>query len=184
MAKNEVWKDIDAFEGFYKVSNTGKVKSIAVRRSIHGVVRVINRERILTPYDNGNGYLMVCLRANGKKTPVSVHRLVAKAFLDTVPNKDVVNHKDRNTHNNNVENLEWVTTKENVNWSAEYMKKPKKKSRISNTGEKYISIRNNLYRVAFKHFHVDKSFKNIEDAIAYRDAFVNQNIDYFGKGLI
>lgn len=184
MAKNEIWKDIDAFEGFYKVSNTGKVKSIAVRRSIHGVVRVINRERILTPYDNGNGYLMVCLRANGKKTPVSVHRLVAKAFLDTVPDKDVVNHKDRNTHNNNVENLEWVSTKENVNWSAEYMKKPKKKSRISNTGEKYISIRNNRYRVAFKHFHVDKSFKNLEDAIAYRDAFVNQNIDYFGKGVV
>lgn len=184
MAKNEVWKDIDAFEGFYKVSNTGKVKSIAVRRSIHGVVRIINREKILTPYDNGNGYLMVCLRANGKKTPVSVHRLVAKAFLDTVPDKDVVNHKDRNTHNNNVENLEWVTTKENVNWSAEYMKKPKAISKASKTGEKYISIKDNRYRVQFKHFHVEKRFKSIEDAITFRDSFVLRHPEYFGKGVV
>jgi hypothetical protein len=184
MAMNEVWKDIEGYEGFYQVSNKGNVKSIAVRRSLHGVIRIINREKIMKPYDNGNGYLMVCLRSNGDRQPVAVHRLVAKAFLDEDPERNVVNHIDRNTHNNNVENLEWVTTKENVNWSAEYMRKPKAISKASKTGEKYISIKDNRYRVQIKHFHIEKRFKSIEDAVTFRDSFIFRHPEYFGKWVV
>lgn len=181
---NEIWKDIEGFEGFYQVSNIGNVKSIAVRRSLHGVIHIINREKMMKPYDNGNGYLMVCLRANGNRTPIAVHRLVALAFLNHDQSKDVVNHKDRNTHNNNVENLEWVTTKENVNWSAAYMRKPKSSFKATNTGEKYISFRNNRYRVMFKPFNVEKRFSTLDDAISFRDEFISTHLDYFGKGVV
>ena len=58
----EVWKDIEGFEGFYQISNLGRIKSIAVRRSLWGKIHIINRERLMTPYDNGNGYLMISLR--------------------------------------------------------------------------------------------------------------------------
>lgn len=177
----EIWKDIEGFEGFYQVSNIGRIKSIAVRRSLHGKIHIINREKIMSPYDNGNGYYMVCLRNNGKRTPVAVHRLVAKAFLEEDPDRNVVNHIDHDTHNNNVENLEWVTTKENVNWSVDSMRKPKGTSRKSNTGEKYIHKRKNHYRVHFKKFNVEKCFKSLDEAVAFRDEFISIHHEYFSK---
>lgn len=181
---NEIWKDIEGFEGFYQVSNKGRVKSIAVRRSLWGKIHIINREKMMSPYDNGNGYLMVCLRNNGTRTPIAVHRLVAKAFLDEDPERNVVNHIDRNTHNNSVENLEWVTQRENALWSIDNFRKPKDIPAKSNTGEKYICKRKDRFRVIFNAFRIDKSFKTIEEAVTYRDDFIASHPEYFGKGVV
>lgn len=181
--KKETWKDIKGFEGFYQVSNMGNVRSIAVRRSIHGIVRVISRERTLSPYNNGNGYLMVQLKRNNHIVPVGVHRLVAEAFLpDHSPDKNVINHKDHDRANNNANNLEWVTQQENVDKSRHLMKRPKTKCKASNTGEKYIHNANGSYRVAIRAAGVNRTFKTLPEAIDYRDSIIDSNPGYFERG--
>ena len=105
----EIWKDIKGYEGKYQISNSGKVKSINYHRG--------NSSRLLIPRcstKNGNElYLYVVLCKNSKVHTYKIHRLVAEYFVPNVDNKPYVNHKDGNKHNNNVENLEWVTPLEN-----------------------------------------------------------------------
>ena len=107
---NEIWKDIDEFEGLYQISNLGNVKSLNYNRT--------GKERILKPGNNGCGYLFVILYKNGKLKHFTIHRLVANAFLENPDNKSDVNHKDEDKTNNNVDNLEWMTSKENNNYGT------------------------------------------------------------------
>lgn len=106
----EVWKEIEGYDGLYFVSNKGRVKSIPKK-----VWNYIKPARIMAVYDNGHSYLSVSLTdKNGKKSKhVYVHILVAKAFIPNPRGCEQVNHKDFNKSNNCVENLEWVTSKEN-----------------------------------------------------------------------
>lgn len=102
----ELWKDVQGYEGLYKVSNLGNVYSC-------------KRNKLLKKYfpDLGlgaTGYNLVGLYKDGKQKMFVVHRLVAQAFIDNPLNLPVVNHKDGNKRNNTVENLEWCTQKENV----------------------------------------------------------------------
>ena len=180
----EVWKDIEGFEGFYQISNLGRIKSIAVRRSLWGKIHIINRERLMTPYDNGNGYLMISLTANKKRTPIAIHRLVASAFLEKPEGHDVVNHKDYDTHNNSADNLEWCTQKYNTNYSSSRMAKPKTKCRSTSTGEKYICFHQGKYRVQINKLKISKRFESLDDAIAFRDSVIAENEWYFRKGVV
>ncbi|MGK4094386.1 NUMOD4 domain-containing protein [Pediococcus pentosaceus] len=91
----------------YEVSNLGRVKSLKY-----------GKERILKGRPNQDGYLKVVLYVNGVKKSRFIHRLVASAFLGTDEVKTQVNHKDENVTNNCIENLEWVTPKENCNWGT------------------------------------------------------------------
>lgn len=109
----EIWKDIKEYEDLYQVSNLGRVKSILFRNN----KAFIKKEKILTPTDNGKGYLIVGLCKNGLRKKQYVHRLVAQAFLDNKENYKEVNHKDCNTQNNSVDNLEWCTRSYNVKHS-------------------------------------------------------------------
>ena len=102
----EEFVDIEGYEGLYQVSNLGRVKSL-VRH--HGT-----DERILKCAPCAGGYRFVGLMRNGKKTSTLMHRLVAKAFVPAVEDKDVVNHIDGIKHNNDASNLEWCTQKENI----------------------------------------------------------------------
>lgn len=83
----------------YVVSNTGRVRREGSDKD-HSI-----RDR--------KGYFAVDLYENGKRTTERVHILVAEAFVPNPDNKPMINHKDGNKHNNNAENLEWVTRKEN-----------------------------------------------------------------------
>lgn len=116
MKDTEIWKDIKGYEGYYQVSNTGKVK--ALERTIKiGNVNITRTEKMKSQLLNPDGYYTVKLSKDGKDVRIGVHRLVAMAFI---PNNDLtleVNHKDFNRTNNNVENLEWVTHAENVKYS-------------------------------------------------------------------
>lgn len=106
----EIWKDIQGYEGLYQVSNLGRVKSLNYNRS--------GKERILKYGTNTQGYLNVCLCVNKQRKMFAVHRLVAETFIANINNLPQVNHIDENKHNNCVSNLEWCTSKYNNNYGT------------------------------------------------------------------
>lgn len=106
--ENEIWKSLD-FMGYpdYEVSSFGRVKSLK-----------FGKEKILHQGKTKQNYLHSQLWKNGKGKQFFVHRLVASAFLKNDNNLPQINHKDENPLNNRVENLEWVTPKENSNYGT------------------------------------------------------------------
>jgi hypothetical protein len=94
------------------------VKSLPkVQENLFGLDRrKVSEERIIRSVKKRHGYRKVSLRRDGRTYQVSVHRLVATAFLPNVANLPCVNHKDENPSNNRAENLEWCTYKYNVNY--------------------------------------------------------------------
>lgn len=103
---NEIWKDIEGFEGSYQVSNEGRVRSLPRYKR--------KTERILKPSPNNVGYMLVQLRSGGKERKSKlVHRLVMQAF-EPITEFMEVNHKDLDITNNSLSNLEWVTRQENI----------------------------------------------------------------------
>ena len=104
-----IWKDIQGYEGYYQISNTGLVKSLKRITSNNRQLQ----EKILKNKKDSKGYLFVIL-SNGKSVKSKwIARLVATEFIENKENKPCVNHIDNNTINNNSSNLEWVTKKEN-----------------------------------------------------------------------
>lgn len=108
----EIWKNIPGFENLYQVSNLGRIKSIPKKHNLKNNHYYITKEKILTNMKNNKGYLRVIL--NGKY--YFIHRLVAQTFIPNEDNKPIINHKDCNPLNNNVDNLEWCTQQENVDY--------------------------------------------------------------------
>ena len=112
----EIWKKIEKYP-YYEISNLGRVKSLA--RTVHfkkKFTRVVD-EKIIKGCVDFNGYRNVTLSIDGDSKTVKIHQLVAIAFLNHNPcGFDlVVNHKDFNKQNNRLENLEIVTSRENIN---------------------------------------------------------------------
>ena len=91
----EVWLDVVGYEGLYKVSNLGKVKSLRTNK-------------LLSP-GVSQGYLYVALYKEKKRRNKQVHRLVAEAFIPNIEGFPLINHKDEVKTNNVVENLEWCS---------------------------------------------------------------------------
>lgn len=108
----EIWKDIKDFEGMYQVSNLGRVRSVdrldSNGRLHKGAIRAIR--------DNRDGYKIVELCKDNKVKSYRVHRLVATAFIDNPDDKPEVHHVDSDRGNNKLDNLRWVTHKENNNF--------------------------------------------------------------------
>lgn len=112
--KKEIWKEIKGYEGFYEVSNTGKVRSLD-RHIIEPRTGGLRKKKGVILSFSKARYGTVSLQKNGTRTPFLVHRLVADSFIEKIEGKDIINHKDFDKLNNNVENLEWCTQKENYN---------------------------------------------------------------------
>jgi aspartate carbamoyltransferase regulatory subunit len=102
----EIWKDVDGYEGLYQVSNTGEVKSLGNDAS--------RKEKILKNFLMPTGYYSVILCKNRKIKRFYVHRLVGLAFIPNPTNKATINHIDGKKGNNLYSNLEWCTQKENI----------------------------------------------------------------------
>ena len=107
----EEWKPIEGYEGRYEVSNTGKVRSLN-----YGGTK--GKVKELAPQDNGRGYLAVWLWDADGRNHHYVHRLVAKSFIPNPQNFLEVNHLDEDKSNNQASNLEWCTSKHNVNYGS------------------------------------------------------------------
>lgn len=107
---NEVWRDVVGYKGLYQVSNMGNVKSLNYRRT--------GKERALKPSFNTNGYLIIGLSKDGKKTTYKVHRLVAEAFIENPDNKSHICHINAIRADTRAENLCWASQKEIYNNST------------------------------------------------------------------
>jgi DNA uptake protein ComE-like DNA-binding protein len=105
----EIWKDVNDYEGYYEVSNLGRIRT---------VYRVVNNQHLKSKIKSLNrivdGYLCVSLQKNGAKASKPVHRIVATAHIPNSENKPQVNHKNGNKLDNRVVNLEWNTGVENM----------------------------------------------------------------------
>jgi hypothetical protein len=116
----EIWKDVVDYEGLYKISNFGQVKSCdriyvypnGKKKKYKGKIKKICETG--KRKNSNQGYLCTRLtNQNNKDKCELIHVLVARAFIQNPENKPTVNHKDGNKHNNNLENLEWATYSEN-----------------------------------------------------------------------
>jgi hypothetical protein len=105
----EIWKDVPGYEGIYKVSDLGNVISLITTR------RGIKKEPKLLKQSLSSGYYKVVLCGIKSNVNYKVHQIVAMAFLGHIPfgYDRVVNHKDFNKLNNNLENLEIISQREN-----------------------------------------------------------------------
>lgn len=117
----EVWKDIEGYEGYYQVSNLGRVR---------GVDRIVERKdgttqrvsgKLLTPkgYADSHHYAAVHLRKGSSNRTVEVHRLVAYAFVPNPNKMGVVDHIDGDMFNNMASNLRWCTQADNLRFCRE-----------------------------------------------------------------
>ncbi|MBQ3754772.1 MAG: HNH endonuclease, partial [Clostridia bacterium] len=121
----EIWKNIDGFDGAYQISNLGRVKSVERIKEYIGrnqtgcefIVRKYCPEKILKTYLRG-GYEHVGLKIGSQSFNYSVHRIVATYFIPNPDNLPVINHKDENKLNNVFTNLEWCTVEYNANYGT------------------------------------------------------------------
>lgn len=110
----EIWKDIEGYEGIYQVSNLGRIKSFDRHRKTMGEGIRLVKGKIIKHVKKGIGYAQVTLCDNNAiKKSVLVHRIIATAFIPNPDNLSQVNHKDSNRCNNTIDNLEWVSSREN-----------------------------------------------------------------------
>ena len=93
-------RDVKNYEGLYAVTSCGRVYSY-------------KNKKFLTPVANKKGYLRVGLHKNGKEKKIFVHRLVAQAFIPNPNNLPEVDHIDNDKTHNYVNNLQWITNKDN-----------------------------------------------------------------------
>ena len=142
--KKENWKPIVGYEGYYEVSNLGRVRSINYHRE--------NKIGIITPKRRGK-YFQVVLSKNSTKRTYRINRLVAFAFPEICGewfDGAVCNHKDLNTFNNDAENLEWCTIAYNNAYDNAYEKRSKA---LNNRKDLSIAIEQyDLNKVFIKYF--------------------------------
>lgn len=111
----EIWKDIAGYEGYYQVSNLGKIRSLdryVTGGGGRGLQKV--KGRMMKLQTREFGHVDILLRKNGPEERLWVHRLVASAFIDNPQNLPIVGHLDNDPSNNCVSNLEWCTQQRNI----------------------------------------------------------------------
>lgn len=155
----ENWKPICGYDGYYEVSDLGRVRS--VDRKVNTGIRFnpvkVQPGKILKQHIKKSGYMTVDLSRENVVKTISVHRLVAMAFLPKIPGCDVVNHKNCNKADNRACNLEWCT--------AEYNREhAKENDRYYNPKKKTVRCRQNgmVFESSYKaaEWLNDYKFKN------------------------
>jgi hypothetical protein len=132
--------------------------------------------KLMSPQKNKYNYLCLNLKNDeGKCKSMRVHRLVALAYIPNLENKREVDHIDQNKTNNHVSNLRWATRSEN-------MQNIKQVRRDNTLGEKNIYLKRDKDRISYvfqknipNQKRIYKRFKTLEEAIEYRDNYLQNN---------
>lgn len=115
--EGEIWMPVKDFENIYAISNKGRLKTL--QRVVNARQGLVSRPEKLWNARNNNplNYYTVTLKdkMNDKLRHVSIHKLVAEHFIPNPKNKPCIDHINTDRHDNRVENLRWVTQKENCN---------------------------------------------------------------------
>ena len=148
--RNEIWKPIlgvksGLYDGYYEVSNLGRVKMLP-RLLNHNKGMRVSKEKIVTG-SNSHGYKIVSFKKDGIKAVVAVHILVARAFIENpCPDKfKIVNHLNSDRADNRVENLEWCDHSRNAKHAIEAGK-----LKITKGSERSTAILNDKKVLAIK----------------------------------
>ncbi|MFK5981480.1 MAG: NUMOD4 domain-containing protein [Flavobacteriaceae bacterium] len=112
--QDEIWKDIPGFEEYYQASNHGRIRNIE-RKTWNSYGYFFKKQIILKPNKYGKGYSGVYLYKNKIRKTIGIHVLVAMTFLNYKINSQniIVHHKDNNTQNNHIDNLDIRTQRAN-----------------------------------------------------------------------
>lgn len=131
----EVWKDIEGYEGLYAISSFGNVRSYYTNK-------ILKQETVR------RGYKAIYLKKNGKRSHKYIHILVANAFIPNPYNLPIINHKDENPSNNNANNLEWCTYQYNNTYNDVHIQRAIKQGKQvfqydknGNLVRMYVSVR-------------------------------------------
>lgn len=148
----EEWRPIVGFED-YEVSNQGRVRSLYYKQKR----RILNLKLVSVSVGN-HGYNVV----NIKQKTFTVHRLLAKAFIENPDNLECVDHINRIRTDNRLENLRWVTKLEN-----------NRNRQPGASGHLFIKqTKNHTYCVNFQNPYQSQTFKTLEEAISARDEII------------
>jgi hypothetical protein len=152
--ESEEWKDVVGYEGLYQVSSLGNVRRDGRNRTLH---------------TNPNGYHKMDLYKDAVCKWFGVSRLVALAFIPNPDNKPEVDHINKNRIDNRVENLRWVTSKENKETAIKH----RQGSPPGETGQKFISLTSQkTYKLTIQALGIQKRFKTLDEAIRARNNFL------------
>lgn len=150
----ETWKPIEGYEGIYEISDQGRVRNIK------------RGGRIMAACKVAHGYLAVGLHKEGRGKSFLVHRLVAKAFIPNPDNKEQVNHIDGVKAHNFVNNLEWVTSSENLAHAERIGLKPSYPTKLKRNPEDAPNYTANLWLSKLKELREEKGLTQEELAEA------------------
>lgn len=159
----ENWKRIQGYEGLYEVSDKGRVRDL--------------KGNIKPMYKNNKGYLCLSLYVSGRTYHPTIHRLVAKTFIENPNDYSQINHKDCNKLNNEITNLEWCNQRHNYDEGMKTFQYSKNENHF------YAKLKNsdipmiyNLYKLGFTRITVSRIFninpsslEAIEKGISYRE---------------
>lgn len=132
----EVWKDVQGYEGYYQVSNHGRVKSLDRKVKNRGGIAT-KKGKILSPSVMNNQYKKIALWKDNEQKMMLMHRLIAQAFIPNTGNLPEVNHIDEDKGNNSVDNLEWCDRLYNANYGTAIERSASKRKGVS-VGERAI----------------------------------------------
>jgi hypothetical protein len=139
--EDETWEDIKQYEGFYEISNLGRVKCLP-----RDIGHCFTKIKIMKLKKAKNNYIIAPLCFKKKYKFKYAHRLVADAFISNIDNKAQVNHKDGERSNNNYKNLEWATESENMLHSYKELgrKSCVKKGELNHKNKKILCVNNGI----------------------------------------
>jgi hypothetical protein len=172
MQQQEIWKDIPGYEGKYQVSNLGNVKSLSRIVLRHGKYPFLSKEKILKTNFNNTNYLVVNLYKNNKSKTITIHKLVAIAFLNHMPdvnNELVIDHINNIQYDNRLENLQIITQRENTS-------KDRKNKTSKYTGVFFVKKINkwvSTIRLKKERIYIGCFDKEEEASLAYRETLEN-----------
>lgn len=150
----ETWEWIPEWEGLYKASTHGRIKSYSRKNPF-----------IMVPLYNPNGYVRVDLCHNKIRKSSLIHRLIAQTFIPNPFNKKEVNHKNGIPDDNRVENLEWVTKEENEQHSWRKLNKKcaygmlGKKGELNSKSKKIAQINPETKEIMNVFFGTNEAFR-------------------------